>query len=113
MEYDHVLVVGPATISDRGPAGLGQFYVALTRSTQSLTVLHRHPVSAAGNPASSLGSPGRASRRPHRVGPEQLTAAVEPFGIGTGQVWGKTEDARGANRRGIERARLLARYCGG
>ncbi|MFF7533258.1 HelD family protein [Streptomyces bobili] len=40
MEYDHVLVVEPATIADRGPAGLRQLYVALTRSTQSLTVLH-------------------------------------------------------------------------
>lgn len=43
MEYDHVLVVEPATIADRGPAGLRQLYVALTRSTQSLTVLHSSP----------------------------------------------------------------------
>ncbi|MFC7936503.1 HelD family protein [Streptomyces sp. NPDC057387] len=40
MEYDHVLVVEPATIAARGPAGLRQLYIALTRSTQSLTVLH-------------------------------------------------------------------------
>ncbi|MGW6462294.1 ATP-binding domain-containing protein [Streptomyces rubiginosohelvolus] len=40
MEYDHVLVIEPITIADRGPAGLRQLYVALTRSTQSLTVLH-------------------------------------------------------------------------
>ncbi|MCZ1009467.1 AAA family ATPase [Streptomyces lydicus] len=40
MEYDHVLVVEPATIADRGPAGQRQLYIALTRSTQSLTVLH-------------------------------------------------------------------------
>ncbi|MFI0220642.1 HelD family protein [Streptomyces lydicus] len=40
MEYDHVLVVEPATIADRGPAGRRQLYIALTRSTQSLTVLH-------------------------------------------------------------------------
>ncbi|MFF1293205.1 MULTISPECIES: HelD family protein [unclassified Streptomyces] len=44
MEYDHVLVVEPATIADRGPAGLRQLYVALTRSTQSLTVLHTSPL---------------------------------------------------------------------
>ncbi|MCB5907661.1 HelD family protein [Streptomyces pinistramenti] len=44
MEYDHVLVVEPATIADRGPAGLRQLYVALTRSTQSLTVLHTAPL---------------------------------------------------------------------
>lgn len=44
MEYDHVLVVEPAIIADRGPAGLRQLYVALTRSTQSLTVLHTAPL---------------------------------------------------------------------
>ncbi|MGW9300453.1 ATP-dependent DNA helicase [Streptomyces cyaneofuscatus] len=44
MEYDHVLVVEPATIADRGPSGLRQLYVALTRSTQSLTVLHSAPL---------------------------------------------------------------------
>jgi DNA helicase IV len=44
MEYDHVLVVVPAILADRGPAGLRQLYVALTRSTQSLTVLHTSPL---------------------------------------------------------------------
>ncbi|WP_203233587.1 hypothetical protein [Streptomyces niveus] len=28
MEYDHVLVVEPATIADHGPAGLRQLYIA-------------------------------------------------------------------------------------
>ncbi|MFF8192243.1 HelD family protein [Streptomyces bobili] len=51
MEYDHVLVVEPATIADRGPAGLRQLYVALTRSTQSLTILHTAPL-----PEALLGS---------------------------------------------------------
>ncbi|MFI9121482.1 HelD family protein [Streptomyces bikiniensis] len=44
MEYDHVLVIEPTAIADRGPAGLRQLYVALTRSTQSLTVLHTAPL---------------------------------------------------------------------
>ncbi|MFE7729635.1 HelD family protein [Streptomyces anthocyanicus] len=44
MEYDHVLVVEPATIAALGPAGLRQLYIALTRSTQSLTVLHTAPL---------------------------------------------------------------------
>jgi len=47
MEYDHVLVVEPATIADRGPAGLRQLYIALTRSTQSLTILHTAPLPGA------------------------------------------------------------------
>ncbi|MFC4609204.1 HelD family protein [Streptomyces maoxianensis] len=44
MEFDHVLVLDPTAIADRGPAGLRQLYVALTRSTQSLTVLHTSPL---------------------------------------------------------------------
>ncbi|MER6250844.1 AAA family ATPase [Streptomyces sp. NPDC001584] len=58
MEYDHVLVVEPATIADRGPAGLRQLYVALTRSTQSLTVLHTSPL------PDVLTSPGTGSGAP-------------------------------------------------
>ncbi|MFE7131924.1 cell division protein FtsK [Streptomyces sp. NPDC057638] len=38
---------------------------------------------------------------------EQLTAAVKPYGIRTGQVWGTTEGGKGANRRGLKRADLL------
>ena len=34
---------------------------------------------------------------------EQLTAALKPYGIRTGQVWGTTDDGRGANRRGVKR----------
>ncbi|MFE9644132.1 HelD family protein [Streptomyces sp. NPDC006365] len=68
MEYDHVLVVEPATIADRGPAGLRQLYVALTRSTQSLTVLHTSPLPEAltnpdggsTEPALTEGEPGMA-----------------------------------------------------
>ena len=33
----------------------------------------------------------------------QLTAALKPYGIRTGQVWGTTDDGKGANRRGITR----------
>jgi DNA segregation ATPase FtsK/SpoIIIE, S-DNA-T family len=33
----------------------------------------------------------------------QLTAALRPYGVRTGQVWGSTDDGRGANRRGITR----------
>ncbi|MEW1636396.1 cell division protein FtsK [Streptomyces sp. NPDC093801] len=38
--------------------------------------------------------------------PEGLAAALKPHGVPTGQVWGKTEEGKGANRRGIERARI-------
>jgi S-DNA-T family DNA segregation ATPase FtsK/SpoIIIE len=33
----------------------------------------------------------------------QLTAALRPYGVRTGQVWGTTEDGTSANRRGITR----------
>jgi S-DNA-T family DNA segregation ATPase FtsK/SpoIIIE len=33
----------------------------------------------------------------------QLTAALRPYGVRTGQVWGTTDDGKGANRRGITR----------
>jgi S-DNA-T family DNA segregation ATPase FtsK/SpoIIIE len=51
-----------------------------------------------------------AELRPEIYGewtPEQLTAALKPLGVRTGQVWGTTEDGNGANRRGIKRADLL------
>jgi DNA segregation ATPase FtsK/SpoIIIE, S-DNA-T family len=34
---------------------------------------------------------------------EQLTAALKPYGVKTGQVWGQTGEGKGANRRGIVR----------
>lgn len=40
---------------------------------------------------------------------EQLTAALKPWGITTGQVWGTDPTTgKGANRRGIDRAHILA-----
>ena len=33
----------------------------------------------------------------------QLTAALKPYRVRTGQVWGTTDDGKGANRRGITR----------
>ncbi|MBP2370681.1 FtsK/SpoIIIE domain-containing protein [Pseudonocardia parietis] len=40
--------------------------------------------------------------------PEALAAALKPFGITTGQVWGRTDEGAGANRRGVTRADVLA-----
>ncbi|MFI1187000.1 ATP-binding domain-containing protein [Streptomyces californicus] len=62
MEYDHVVVVEPAAFADRGPAGLRRLYVALTRSTQSLTLLHTVPLPAV------LTAPGRDAE-PTETGP--------------------------------------------
>jgi superfamily I DNA/RNA helicase len=40
LEFDSVLVVEPATILAESPRGLSDLYVALTRATQRLGVLH-------------------------------------------------------------------------
>ncbi|MGW7042021.1 AAA family ATPase [Streptomyces avermitilis] len=44
LEFDHVVVVEPSAVAADTPAGLRRLYVALTRCTQSLTVVHRRPL---------------------------------------------------------------------
>jgi hypothetical protein len=44
LEFDAVLVVEPQRILDNGPRGAAELYVALTRATQRLGVLHRDPL---------------------------------------------------------------------
>ncbi|WP_328900945.1 AAA family ATPase [Streptomyces sp. NBC_00441] len=70
MEFDHVLVLDPTTIADRGPAGLRQLYVALTRSTQSLSILHTSPLPAALLPEAD--SPDSADGAPAMAPGEQM-----------------------------------------
>jgi S-DNA-T family DNA segregation ATPase FtsK/SpoIIIE len=43
-----------------------------------------------------------------RWSPEQLAAALKPYGVRTVQVWGTTEDGKGANRRGVRRTDITA-----
>jgi len=47
LEFDAVLVVEPARILADGPRGAAELYVALTRATQRLGVLHQGPLPAA------------------------------------------------------------------
>jgi S-DNA-T family DNA segregation ATPase FtsK/SpoIIIE len=42
-----------------------------------------------------------------RAKADQLATALKPYGITTGQVWGKTDDGKGANRRGIDRQHII------
>ncbi|MGH8776539.1 MAG: HelD family protein [Jiangellaceae bacterium] len=44
LEFDHVVVVEPASIVAAEPRGLRRLYVALTRAVSSLTVVHAHPL---------------------------------------------------------------------
>ncbi|AXB43352.1 helicase [Amycolatopsis albispora] len=47
LEFDAVLVVEPERILASGPRGAAELYVALTRATQRLGVLHRGPLPTA------------------------------------------------------------------
>ena len=44
LEFDAVLVVQPERIIADGPRGAAELYVALTRATQRLGVLHEGPL---------------------------------------------------------------------
>ncbi|MFD0000381.1 RNA polymerase recycling motor ATPase HelR [Nocardia sp. NPDC127526] len=60
LEFDAVLVVDPQQILADGPRGAAELYVALTRATQRLGVLHRDPLPAALSGLSDTGAPVRA-----------------------------------------------------
>jgi DNA helicase IV len=44
LELDSVIVVEPARIVSEEPQGLRSLYVALTRATQRLAVVHAEPL---------------------------------------------------------------------
>jgi hypothetical protein len=47
LEFDAVVVVEPAAIAEDAPRGLRLLYIALTRPTQHLSVIHAEPLPAA------------------------------------------------------------------
>jgi DNA helicase IV len=51
LEFDHVVVVEPAAIEDGGDRGLRELYVALTRPTKTLVVVHARPLPDGLDPA--------------------------------------------------------------
>jgi DNA helicase IV len=40
LEFDRVVLAEPARIVEAGPHGLGDLYVAMTRATQELGIVH-------------------------------------------------------------------------
>ena len=44
LEFDHVVVVEPAAVADDDDRGLRELYVALTRPTKTLVVVHARPL---------------------------------------------------------------------
>jgi DNA helicase IV len=60
LEFDAVLVVDPDRILADGPRGAADLYVALTRATQRLGVLHRGPLPPALRGLADVGAPAGA-----------------------------------------------------
>ncbi|MFI0348919.1 hypothetical protein [Actinomadura sp. 9N407] len=92
LEFDHVILVEPALIAAQEPAGLGQLYVAATRCTRSLTIVHSEPIPGEFTPGEPI--PGESipdesipdESMPSREGEEattmtesDATAPAEPF----------------------------------
>jgi DNA helicase IV len=53
LEFDHVVVVEPAAIAEDGEQGLRELYVALTRPTRTLVVVHARPLPAGLGPVTA------------------------------------------------------------
>jgi hypothetical protein len=68
LEFDAVLVVEPERIIADGPRGAAELYVALTRATQRLGVLHRGPLPKALTGLVETGTPAEAGQRMHCSG---------------------------------------------
>jgi DNA helicase IV len=62
LEFDAVLVVEPAGILADGPRGAAELYVALTRATQRLGVLHQGPLPRALRGLAEVGTPVPAGK---------------------------------------------------
>jgi DNA helicase IV len=56
LEFDHVVVVEPARLVTADAPGLRLLYTALTRATQTLTVVHAAPLPEAFQPAATVGT---------------------------------------------------------
>lgn len=64
LEFDHVIVVEPGVMAQDEPVGLRHLYVALTRCTRTLTVVHSRPLpSQIGGASPLVPSPGEVFTR--------------------------------------------------
>ena len=63
LEFDAVLVTEPERILADGPRGAAELYVALTRATQRLGVLHQGPLPQALTGLTKAGTPTQAGQQ--------------------------------------------------
>ncbi|WP_150252423.1 HelD family protein [Nocardiopsis deserti] len=81
LEFDHVVLVEPRQICDSGPGGHGRLYVALTRCTQTLTVLHTEPLpDTLVDPSVPVPAQERACTRHHADGQRCRNRTSSPDG---------------------------------
>ena len=81
LEFDALVVLDPATIVDSGPHGLRMLYVALTRTTAYLDVVHApgrlpRPLGGAGSDP-ELPAQRSAETAPETVSPARTVASTE------------------------------------
>ncbi len=62
LEFDCVLIADPAGLLAESPRGLNDLYVALTRATQQVGVVHDGPLPAVLSDSARLSSPARWAR---------------------------------------------------
>ncbi|MGW2349738.1 HelD family protein [Actinacidiphila glaucinigra] len=78
IEFDHVVVVEPAAISAGTPSGLRALYVALTRCTQTLSVVHHAalPAVLGGDPLAPSAVKASEPASPVAPTPEETRTAM-------------------------------------
>ena len=89
LEFDNVVVVEPAGIvADHGDNGLRALFVALTRCTQRLAIVHAHPL------------PAVVALRSRPVGWVDPDPEPEPVAVGAWSSSSASADAQGADAAG-------------
>jgi DNA helicase IV len=90
LELDAVLVVEPAAILDEEARGAQSLYVALTRSTKRLSILHARPLPAVlvGDGVASSGPPSGSGGDEDAFGGERADADVASLDLDRGRPVG-------------------------
>ncbi|GAA0917561.1 HelD family protein [Nonomuraea longicatena] len=99
LEFDHVVVMEPHLFDESDRMGLRRLYVALTRCTQSLTVLHSSPLPA------ELGGPNKKPVVNAETAEAAPSPALERFGDGDG-FRAALKERTGVDRKQAAHARL-------
>jgi DNA helicase IV len=105
LEFDDVVVLEPSTIAEDGANGLRELYVALTRATQQLYVLHARELPRELTPTPARGPLGETAEPVPLTRSDDGVEAVSDVGLTDAFALGRIA-ARGSTR-GLAR-RLLA-----